>query len=65
MATKHTFHFPSDTNTTHFKEECDKLGVELTAERAIFVMCETDDDRVLEVARELGALHYAEGETPL
>jgi len=65
MATKHTFHFPSDTNTQHFAEECQRLGVELKAEKVIFVMCETDDDRVLEAATELGALHFAEGESPL
>lgn len=61
---RHTFHFPSDSNTQHFKEECDKLGVELKADRVIFVLCETDDDRVLEAARELGAIHYTEEDTP-
>jgi len=62
MATKHTFHFPSDTNTSHFAEECQKLGVELKAERAIFVLYEGDDERVLEAAKELGALHHVEGD---
>jgi hypothetical protein len=64
MATKHVFHFPSDTNTAHFADECAKLGVNLTAEQAIFIIVETDDERVLEAARELGALHHTE-EPPL
>ena len=57
---KHTFHFPSDTNTQLFTEECEKLGAELKGERVIFVLYEGDDDRVLEAAKELGALHVAE-----
>ena len=54
-----TFWFPSDTNTSHFKDVCEKLDVVTAPLRIPYLRCEVDDataQQLTAAAEELGGV---------